>query len=84
MLAKFYGAEKKILSLSTYLGYDVPDPYGLSLDAYEQIYKTFSAVLCEIFAKCEKNKVKIVVENLQKRIIRKILLRIVFCDYVKK
>lgn len=58
VLAKFYGAEKKILSLSTYLGYDVPDPYGLSLDAYEQIYKTFSAVLCEIFAKCEKKQSK--------------------------
>ena len=56
VLAKFYGSEKKIISMSRLLGEDVSDPYGLGEDAYEYVYRSFYSVLGKILEEVEKRE----------------------------
>ena len=56
VLAKFYGAKKKIKSLSQIVGCDVCDPYGMGEQAYEDLYRTLNGALGAIFEDVEKIK----------------------------
>ena len=48
MLSALYGANDKVTELSSFLGREVADPYGLGEDAYEQTYDDLSEAIPKV------------------------------------
>ena len=49
MLSALYGKNDKVIEMSSLLGREVADPYGLGEDAYEQTFKDLSEAIPKIF-----------------------------------
>ena len=48
MLSALYGKNDKVIEMSSLLGREVADPYGLGEDAYEQTFKDLSEAIPKI------------------------------------
>ena len=49
MLSALYGKNDKVIEMSSLLGREVADPYGLGEDAYEQTFADLSEAIPKIF-----------------------------------